>query len=230
MLCSPLLHTLQCYLFASGLIFIGLLGSLSCSIVYCQSWRQQDTSVCCSVKWLCWWVSWKTSCTIEVLTLPFLFCVFVDYATTSHRCSLLLHMVCVSVFMLGTQADCESSCGLVWQASGSGTMGTGVHCTPQVQDLYRCTPQVKDAAYVKILSMRYEVRTNLYSPLMKKFRRACGRHTLVGPRNHILDAVGHRRHLVNITERSVCCGNAALCQITLTTGFLFLCHFLQALS
>jgi len=76
----------------------------------------------------------------------------------------------------------------------------------------------------------YEVRTNLYSPLMKKFRRACGRHTLVGPRNHILDAVGHRRHLVNITERSVCCGNAALCQITLTTGFLFLCHFLQALS
>ena len=162
--------------------------------------------------------------------INFTFSVFVDYATTSHRCSLLLHMVCVSVFMLGTQADCESSCGLVWQASGIGTMGTGVHCTPQVQDLYRCTPQVKDAAYVKILSMRYEVRTNLYSPLMKKFRRACGRHTLVGPRNHILDAVGHRRQLVNITERSVCCGNAALCQITLTTGFLFLCHFLQALS
>jgi len=35
---------------------------------------------------------------------------------------------------------------------GLGTMGTrGVHCTPQVQDLY---PQVKDAAYVKILSKR----------------------------------------------------------------------------
>ena len=145
--------------------------------------------------------------------------------TPPHHIDAACCMVCVSVFMLGTQADCESSCGLVWQASGSGTMGTGVHCTPQVQDLYRCTPQVKDAAYVKILSMRYEFRTNLYSPLMKKFRRACGRHTLVGPRNHILDAVGHRRHLVNITERSVCCGNAALCQITLTTGFLFFCHF-----
>jgi len=108
--------------------------------------------------------------------------------------------------------------------------GDGGTLYPPSSGLVPLYPQVRDAAYVKILSMRYEVRTNLYSPLMKKFRRACGRHTLVGPRNHILDAVGHRRHLVNITERSVCCGNAALCQITLTTGFLFLCHFLQALS
>ena len=30
----------------------------------------------------------------------------------------------------------------------------GVHCTPQVQDLYPLYPQVKDAAYVKISSKR----------------------------------------------------------------------------
>jgi len=30
----------------------------------------------------------------------------------------------------------------------------GVHCTPQVQDLYPLYPQIKDAAYVKILSKR----------------------------------------------------------------------------
>jgi len=49
----------------------------------------------------------------------------------------------------------------------------GVHCTHQVQDL---PPRVRDAAYVKIVSKWLttrvcNVRTNLYSPLAKRFRR-----------------------------------------------------------
>ena len=34
-------------------------------------------------------------------------------------------------------------------AVASELRGQGVHCTPQVQDLYPLYPQVKDAAYVK---------------------------------------------------------------------------------
>ena len=36
-------------------------------------------------------------------------------------------------------------------------------------------------------------------------------------RKHALDGDAHWHHLTNITEPSMCCGDAALCQITLTT-------------
>ena len=39
--------------------------------------------------------------------------------------------------------------------------------------------------------------------------------TRVGPRNYVLNR-SHWRHLANTTEPSVCCNDAALCQITLT--------------
>ena len=40
--------------------------------------------------------------------------------------------------------------------------------------------------------------------------------TQVGPRNHVLDGDAHRRKLMNMTELSMCGGDAALRQITLT--------------
>jgi len=45
--------------------------------------------------------------------------------------------------------------------------------------------------------------------------------TGVVPRKHDLDAGAHarRRNLANTTEPFMCCGDAALCQITLTTCF-----------
>ena len=48
----------------------------------------------------------------------------------------------------------QKSLNLAARGNGVRTMGTGLHCTPQVQDLYPLYPQVKDAAYVKILSKR----------------------------------------------------------------------------
>ena len=44
-----------------------------------------------------------------------------------------------------------------------------------------------------------------------------GMWTPVGPENHVLNGGAHWRHLANTTEPSVCGGDAALCQITLTT-------------
>jgi len=41
--------------------------------------------------------------------------------------------------------------------------------------------------------------------------------TRVGPRNHVLDWGAHRRNLPNTVEPSMCGGDAALCQVTLTT-------------
>jgi len=61
--------------------------------------------------------------------------------------------------------------------SGVGTMGTGgVHCTPQVQDLYppsqRCGLCQK-FKQTTLTTRLYKVRTNLYPPpLTKTFRRA----------------------------------------------------------
>ena len=45
-----------------------------------------------------------------------------------------------------------------------------------------------------------------------------GWRTQVGPRKLVLDGV-HWRHLANTTELSMCGGNAACCQITLTTCY-----------
>jgi len=63
-----------------------------------------------------------------------------------------------------------------------GTAG-GTLYPPKFRTCTPCTPQVKDAAYVKILRMTlttrlHEVRTNLYPPLTKTFRRACRQRTL----------------------------------------------------
>jgi len=44
----------------------------------------------------------------------------------------------------------------------------------------------------------------------------------VGPRKHMLDGGAYWRHLANTTEPSMCCGNVAFCQITMTTCFLLL--------
>jgi len=55
-----------------------------------------------------------------------------------------------------------------------------------------------------------------------------GVHTLVGQRKHKFNRVcqvspmfphgrAHLRNVANMTEPPVCCGDAALCQITLTT-------------
>jgi len=43
--------------------------------------------------------------------------------------------------------------------------------------------------------------------------------SLVGLRNRVLDVGAHWRHLANTTEPSVCGGDAALCQITLTSYY-----------
>jgi len=37
------------------------------------------------------------------------------------------------------------------------------------------------------------------------------------PRNHVLDGSAHQSNLANTTQPSVCGGDAALCQATLTT-------------
>jgi len=47
-----------------------------------------------------------------------------------------------------------------------------------------------------------------------------GLRTLVPPRNHVLDGGEHRRHLANTIKPSMCIGDAACCQITLT-----FCHY-----
>jgi len=44
-----------------------------------------------------------------------------------------------------------------------------------------------------------------------------GLWTRVGPRNRVLDEGAHWRQLANTTEPSMCGGDAALCQINLTT-------------
>jgi len=41
--------------------------------------------------------------------------------------------------------------------------------------------------------------------------------TPVGARKHVLGAGAYWRHVANITEPSICGGDAACCQITLTT-------------
>jgi len=46
-----------------------------------------------------------------------------------------------------------------------------------------------------------------------------GMWTRVSPRKHVLDAGASGRTLANTTELSVCSGDAALCQITLTTNY-----------
>ena len=47
--------------------------------------------------------------------------------------------------------------------------------------------------------------------------------TWIGPRKHVLDTGAHWRHLANITEPFLCDGDAACCEITLTT-----CYNLQS--
>jgi len=44
----------------------------------------------------------------------------------------------------------------------------------------------------------------------------------LGPRKHVLDVGAHWRNLANTIEPSVCGGDAALCQTTLTTCYLFI--------
>jgi len=43
--------------------------------------------------------------------------------------------------------------------------------------------------------------------------------TWVGPRKHVLGGDAHWRHLANTIEPSMCDGNVACCQITLTTCY-----------
>jgi len=45
--------------------------------------------------------------------------------------------------------------------------------------------------------------------------------TPVGPRKHVLDGSAYWHRLANTTELSMCSGDAALCQITLTTCYLW---------
>jgi len=54
----------------------------------------------------------------------------------------------------------------------------------------------------------------------------------VGPRKYVVDTGAHWHHLANTSEPSVCSGDAVLCQITLTTLFVFTLHYLfsQAFS
>ena len=44
-----------------------------------------------------------------------------------------------------------------------------------------------------------------------------GLRAQVGPRKHVLGGGEHRCHLANTSELSMCGGNAACCQNTLTT-------------
>jgi len=68
---------------------------------------------------------------------------------------------------------------LQYPAVASELWGQGVHCSPQVQDLYPMYPPSQRCGICKnfkqtILTTRlYNVRTNLYPPLTKTFRRAC---------------------------------------------------------
>ena len=72
------------------------------------------------------------------------------------------------------------------------------------------------------------------SPLYRQSQVSCAKRTAepiqmpfgmwipVGPRNHVLDGVrgAHWRHLANTTESSVCGGDAALRQTTLTNSYI----------
>jgi len=49
-----------------------------------------------------------------------------------------------------------------------------------------------------------------------------GKWSRVGTRNLVLDGGAHWRHLANTVEPSVCGGNGAVCQITLTTCYYHL--------
>jgi len=59
--------------------------------------------------------------------------------------------------------------------------------------------------------------------MAKPIKMPFGIWTHVGPRKHVLRGGAHGRHLANTTEPSMCGGDAACCQITLTT-----CYFTYA--
>jgi len=46
--------------------------------------------------------------------------------------------------------------------------------------------------------------------------------TRVGPRKHALGGGAHWRHVLNTISPSMCGGDAAFCQITLTTWFFYI--------
>ena len=63
------------------------------------------------------------------------------------------------------------------------------------------------------LSVTIVSRAKTAEPIEMSF----GTWTRVGPSEHVLDGGAHWRNLANTTEPSMCCGDAALRQITLTT-------------
>ena len=50
-----------------------------------------------------------------------------------------------------------------------------------------------------------------------------GMWTWVGPRKHVLDEGAYWRSLANVIEPSMCSGDVAICQITLTASY-YLCR------
>ena len=64
-------------------------------------------------------------------------------------------------------------------------------------------------------------RTLSSAKMDKRTEMPFRQQTQAGLRNHALDGGTHWRHLVNMTERSVHSGDAASCQITLTTCYYY---------
>ena len=68
----------------------------------------------------------------------------------------------------------------------------GLHCNPQVQDLYPLYPPSQRCGLCQnfkqttLTTRLYKVRTNLYPPLTKTFRRACVREHISGTTQPIL--------------------------------------------
>jgi len=86
-----------------------------------------------------------------------------------------------------------SVCLSVRTRSVVGTMGTGGYIvTPQVQDLYPIYPPSQRCGLCQnfkqttLTTRLYKVRTNLYPPLTKTFRRACVREHISGTTQPIL--------------------------------------------
>ena len=61
-----------------------------------------------------------------------------------------------------------------------------------------------------------------YAKTVEPIEMPFGIWTWVGPSKHVLGRSAHWRHLANTIEPSMCSGNAACCQITLTT-----CYFIS---
>jgi len=121
--------------------------------------------------------------------------------------------VCQTSNWLSNQVDNRLTTGWVYVYTIQPVVKPDVLCKRGIRQ-HRSTmymrPVVTDGRSVTIVS-----RARTAEPIEKPF----GTLSPVGPRKHVLDRGAHWRNLANRTESSVCGGDAASCQITLTTCY-----------